>query len=83
MNEHKTLAGALILAFASRSDLALNGALEGVRAYGNPVAVMLALADTAADLLVQLHGDGWQEALQDALIAAATEGVDGGAAELG
>ncbi len=75
MNEAKRLAGALILAFASQDDDALAAALRAVLAHGQPVQVMLALADTSADLLVQLHGDGWQEALQGALLAAAAEEV--------
>lgn len=74
-HEHKSLAGALILACATQDTQGLRAALEGVREYGKPVDVMLSLADTAAYLMVQLHGDGWREALQAALVEA-TLGAD-------
>ncbi len=74
MSRAKQQAGALMLAFATKDDVALAAALREVHAHGRPVDVILALADTAADLLMQLHGDGWQEALRGALLAAAAEG---------
>lgn len=79
MNEHKTLAGALIFAFAARDNEALMAALHGVRDYGNPTAVMLELAATAAGFLQELCGEEWQAALSAALLDVASEGVSDGA----
>jgi len=83
-HEHKALAGALIYAHADRDGEALLTALRGVRDHGDPTAVMLALAATAAELLIDLCGDDWREALSDALmdLARGEEGGDG-AADLG
>lgn len=68
MSEHKSLAGALILAHGTRDGQALLATLHAVQEHGKPAEVMLALAATAADLLIELCGDDWQAALQHALL---------------
>lgn len=84
MTEHKALAGALIYAHAAEDGEALAEALRGIRDYGKPVDVMLALAATAAELLIDLCGDEWRESLSDALLDLAAGEVGGnGATELG
>ena len=75
VGEHQAVAGALITASANQDGEALLVALRAVREHGDPVGVMLVLAATAADLLVELCGDAWPDALRTALLPAAGNGA--------
>lgn len=71
MAEHNSLAGALIFAHAAQDGEALMTALKAVNDDGAPALVMLALAATAANLLVELHGEAWPEAMRAMLLTEA------------
>ncbi len=76
MSDHKRLAGELILACGDTDGAALLKALHGVRELGDSVSVMLALAETAASGYREVHGDGWRDAVNLAVLDASVEGVD-------
>ena len=82
MADVKQTAGRLMLAVADQDRDQLLEALRGFHPSGN-LALIVALADTAVAALEALHGDGWRDALNMAMLDASVEGVDGGAAELG
>ncbi|GAA3211184.1 hypothetical protein [Microbacterium terregens] len=82
MADVKQVAGRLIYAAADQDMGQVLDALRGFAPCGN-VALILALADTAAAALEELHGEDWRDALNMAMLAASVEEVDGGAAELG
>ncbi|MHC3000353.1 hypothetical protein OB08_14915 [Microbacterium sp. HJ5] len=70
------------MAVADGDGRALLDALRGVSAAEN-LLLTLELAGTAAHALEALHGDGWRDELNLAMLAASVEGVTDGAAEVG
>ena len=84
MTDVKQVAGRLIYAAADQDMNQVIDALRGFHPRGN-LALLLALADTAAAALEQVHGDGWRDALSFALLDAELDGevTDDGTAELG
>ncbi len=67
MTTTKQTAGRLIYAAADQDMRQVLDALRGFPPQGN-LALVLALADTAAAALEALHGDGWRDALSFALL---------------
>lgn len=84
MADVKQVAGRLIFAVADQDREQVLDALRGFHPSGN-LALMFALADTAAAALEALHGEGWRDALSFALLDAELDGevIDDGTAELG
>jgi hypothetical protein len=80
--EVKQVARRLIYAAADQDMGQVLDALRGFHPSGN-VRLVLALADTAAAALQELHGEGWRDALNLAMLAASVEEVPGGAADAG
>lgn len=77
----KQTAGRLIFAAADRDRGQVLDAVRGFHPSGN-MALILALADTAAAALESLHGDGWRDALSFAMLDAELDSeVNDGAAE--
>lgn len=73
MADVKQTAGRLIYAVADQDRDQLLEALRGFHPSGN-LALIIALADTAAAALEALHGDGWRDALSLAMLAAELDG---------
>lgn len=82
MTDVQQVAGRLIYAAADRDMGQVLDAVRGFAPSGN-LSLILALADTAAAALEQLHGDGWRDALSWSMLAASVEEVDDGSAQLG
>lgn len=77
----KQTAGRLIFAAADRDRGQVLDAVRGFHPSGN-MALILALADTAAAALESLHGESWRDALSFAMLDAELDReVSDGAAE--
>ncbi|GAA1962616.1 hypothetical protein [Microbacterium aquimaris] len=68
-------AGALIFGTADRDMKQIAAAIRDYPREGN-LALMLALAETAALALEQLHGDDWRQALSVAMLDAELDDID-------
>lgn len=73
MADVKQTAGRLILGVGSQDREQVADALRGFHPSGN-LALVFALADTAAAALEALHGDGWRDALSFAMLDAELDG---------
>lgn len=73
MADVKQTAGRLILGVAAHDREQVLDALRGFHPSGN-LALVFALADTAAAALEALHGDGWRDALSLAMLDAELDG---------
>jgi hypothetical protein len=80
MSDPRETAGRLIFAVADHNGRGLIDALRDV-GRDETFALVMALADTAAHALQALHGDGWRDALNLAMLAASIEEVDHGSAD--
>ena len=69
MTNVKQTAGRLILGVGDQDRQQITDALRGFHPSGN-LDLVLVLADTAAAALEALHGDGWQSALNMAMLDA-------------
>ncbi|MBN7792510.1 hypothetical protein [Microbacterium esteraromaticum] len=77
MTNVKQTAGRLILGVGDQDRQQVMDALRGFHPSGN-LALVFALADTAAAALEALHGEGWRDALSLAMLdAELDEAVDG------
>lgn len=77
MTNVKQTAGRLILGVGDQDRQQVMDALRGFHPSGN-LALVFALADTAAAALEAVHGDGWRDALSFAMLdAELDEEMDG------